>query len=137
MSKFKVGDRVLVKAPANENDGPCWDWEEMGAFNNTVHVVTGRDDEGWITFDGTPFVFSDDWMTLADECGDISDDPATITRRDRFAMAALPAIITISSAGQHDPGPVGGDVTRAQRIVFDCYELADAMEAARNKEGGS
>lgn len=51
--------------------------------------------------------------------------------RDQFAMAALPAIITATSAGQHDPRPVGSDMPLVEAMARDAYLLADAMLAAR------
>lgn len=51
------------------------------------------------------------------------DDPTTITRRDRFAIAALQVLYVLGS-------------TDYDFLASSAYELADAMEAARNKEGG-
>lgn len=49
------------------------------------------------------------------------------TLRDQFAMAALPAILTATCAGQHTP-KVG--VTLEASMALDAYNIADAMLAA-------
>lgn len=51
------------------------------------------------------------------------EDPTTLTRRDRFAMAALQVLYVLGS-------------TDYDFLASSAYELADAMELARNKEGG-
>lgn len=66
------------------------------------------------------------------------DDPACrgMSLRDAFAMAALPAIITATSAGQHWAGgnmPGKDEASMAERIAFDSYEVADAMLAQRDR----
>lgn len=50
--------------------------------------------------------------------------------RDRFAMAALPAILAATCAGQHTP-KVG--MTLEASIALSAYNIADAMMEARNK----
>lgn len=56
--------------------------------------------------------------------------------RDYFAAQALPAIISATSAGQHEPGKdmaesVGINVEA--KIAFDTYRIADAMIAERER----
>lgn len=52
------------------------------------------------------------------------DDPTTLTRRDRFAMAALTGFLAFPECeGSYE------------YIAEQVYRIADAMEAARNKEG--
>lgn len=52
------------------------------------------------------------------------------TLRDKFAMAALPAVITATSAGQHLRILPDGKGIR-QAMAEDAYYLADAMMEAR------
>ena len=54
------------------------------------------------------------------------------TLRDEIAIAALPAIIAATSAGQHHPQMREGDVVIASAIARDAYGMADAFMAARN-----
>ena len=54
-----------------------------------------------------------------------------MTLRDWFAGRALPAIISATSAGQHQPGVMGDDRSIQTRMAEDAYKLADAMLAAR------
>lgn len=53
--------------------------------------------------------------------------------RDQFALAALPAIITATSNGQHHPGTNLEGATIIEAIAHDAYELADAMLRERGK----
>lgn len=56
-----------------------------------------------------------------------------MTLRDWFAGQALAAIITATSAGQHNPDKPGDDRTIIQAMARDAYELADAILAERSK----
>jgi len=56
-----------------------------------------------------------------------------MTLRDWFAGQALPAIISATSAGQHQPLMPGNGVTLIQAMARDAYDLADAMLAERAK----
>ena len=62
----------------------------------------------------------------------LSDDGMTL--RDWLAGQALPAIITATSAGQHDPSAKHGKGVVGS-MAADAYEIADAMIAARAKGG--
>lgn len=53
-----------------------------------------------------------------------------MTLRDWFAGQALPAIVTATSAGQHDPSAKHGKGVVGS-MAADAYEIADAMLAAR------
>ena len=56
------------------------------------------------------------------------EDPTTLTRRDRFAMSAMCGLIAQSNGTALSSTPaIGADFA---------YRMADAMELARNKEGG-
>lgn len=57
-------------------------------------------------------------------------DPG-MSLRDAVAIAALPAIITATSNGQHRPGANLEGATIAEAIVHDALEMADAFLAAR------
>ena len=106
MSKFKVGDRV------RSLDGVC------------EGVVTHFCDEG------LPVMDTDDIQNSGWPEGHLEiaprpqEDITTPTRRDHFAMAALTGLIAKYG------NDAGYDIHR------DAYSHADAMEAARNKEGG-
>lgn len=54
-----------------------------------------------------------------------------MTLRDWFAGQALNAIITATSAGQHNPIREGRDTEAG--MAHDAYSLADAMLAERQK----
>lgn len=54
----------------------------------------------------------------------------TMTRRDRFAMAAMPALIT-SSNEDYNAGKRGDEYPTIDEWVSDAYRIADAMEQAR------
>lgn len=56
-----------------------------------------------------------------------------MTLRDWFAGQALPAIISATSAGQHDPSQKHGKGVELS-IAMDAYLLADAMIAARGDQ---
>lgn len=58
---------------------------------------------------------------------------AGMTLRDWFAGQALPAIITATSARQHDPGTRGDDRRLIDRMASDAYDIADAMIAERQR----
>lgn len=51
--------------------------------------------------------------------------------RDYFAGQALPAVIVVTSEGNHRPIMRDGERTIAPAIARDAYEMADAMLAAR------
>lgn len=53
------------------------------------------------------------------------EDPTTLTRRDRFAMAALTGLLANNDAS---------GIPLAFAVMS--YDIADAMETARNNEGG-
>lgn len=118
MSKFKVGDRVQFR-------------EKFLSYPEG-HISTV------VSFDwaGDPEITKPDGSIdnfferdLADMVVILRDpDPTTLTRRDRFAMSALTEMIAYCrrADGTFDVGVVAGR----------CYQLADAMELARNKEGG-
>jgi hypothetical protein len=58
--------------------------------------------------------------------------------RDWFAGQALGHIISVTSAGQHQPGRGPLDERPIQeRIAGDAYAMADAMLAARKAEGAT
>lgn len=54
--------------------------------------------------------------------------------RDEIAMRALPAIITATSAGQHNVNITSGRPS-IQLMAKDAYEIADAMLIARKVVG--
>lgn len=57
------------------------------------------------------------------------EDPTTLTRRDRFAMAALTGLCAnCDSTGMFSWTPEG--------VADYASQIADLMEAARDKEGG-
>lgn len=107
MSKFKVGDR------ARSSDGLY------------LGTVTHFCDEGLPVMD-TDGIQDSGWPE-----GDLElvarpqEDTTTLTRRDQFAMAALTGMCA-------HPDCEGSYRDIAEQV----YRLADAMEAARNKEGG-
>lgn len=52
-----------------------------------------------------------------------------MSQREYFAAAALPAIISATSNGQHVPAPHLEGATIIERIAHDAYAMADAMLA--------
>jgi hypothetical protein len=50
-----------------------------------------------------------------------------MSQREYFAAAALPAIITATSRGEHQPGFNLEGATMIERIAHDAYAMADAM----------
>lgn len=59
-----------------------------------------------------------------------------MTLRDYFAGQALPAVISATSAGTHQPGLSNPDIAGRpieDRIAYDAYRLADAMLKERSK----
>ena len=121
MSKFKVGDRVRFKRSGINSCGQVPGFED---------VVVSLDKNGDAVVSSDPASVADvGWSESVIEVIPPSPaDPTTLTRRDRFAMVALTEMIAYCrrADGTFDVGVVAGR----------CYQLADAMEAARNKEGG-
>lgn len=116
MSKFKVGDRVKVI----DAESVCAPGRLDGRVG-TVTKVVGRGDEVsyYVSCDGEPDSWCFGEANLRHHC-----DLTTLTRRDHFAMAALTGILG------------GGEVEYYPSLAEQCYKIADAMELARNKEGG-
>lgn len=56
------------------------------------------------------------------------------TLRDRIAMAALPAVIAATSAGQHRPPANEGDTHTGFAIAREAYSVADAMLKTRKED---
>jgi hypothetical protein len=67
-----------------------------------------------------------------DDGSHFTDHPG-MTLRDWFAGQALPAIIVVTSAGQHSPSGLGEGATVQEALALDAYALADAMLAEREK----
>lgn len=114
MSKFKVGDRVVMIGRAGPRD-------ILVATLNRL-IPDGEPFAGeWeaTCSDGDDAIFREDQIELI---GAPQADTTTLTRRDHFAMAALTGFVV---QGCYD----------YQAVAQHSYELADAMEAARNKEG--
>lgn len=108
MSKFKVGD--LARTLWGKN-GIVTHFDELG------RPVLDRDvlkHSGW---EDSELELISREVVHNDEL-----DSTTLTRRDHFAMAALTGFV---AQGCYD----------YQAMSQHSYELADAMEAARNKEG--
>lgn len=120
MSKFKVGDRVRFKA----------EFEEYTEGQIAEVAWTGL--MGEVALRGDPDIWSEDRLDLRSELvagnGSESRDITTLTRRDQFAMAALTGLLSGHMAAEEG-------VTYADRVSNGAYEIADAMEAARNREG--
>lgn len=53
---------------------------------------------------------------------------AVMTLRDVFAVAAMHAILNVTSHGLHSPRP---DISTDDSIALDAYTLSDAMLKAR------
>lgn len=115
MSKFKVGDRVVMK-------GECGGAliATLDRFIPEGEVFAGQ----WQATcdDGDPAVFHEHQLELIGARQ--PDEGASLTRRDHFAMAALTGLLANS-------GSYGVSIA----FAVMAYDLADAMEAARNKEG--
>lgn len=113
MSKFKVGDRVQFREKfLSYPEG----------YVSTVVSLDWTGDPEITKPDGTVDNFFE--RDLADMVVVLRDpDTTTLTRRDHFAMAALTGFVV---QGCYD----------YQAMAQHSYDLADAMEAARNKEGG-
>lgn len=113
MSKFKVGDRVVMS-------GTCGGAliATLDRFIPEGEVFAGQ----WQATcdDGDPAVFHEHQLELIGARQPDEDTP--LTRRDHFAMAAL-------------TGMKVGSEWDASYYARRSYEIADAMEAARNKEG--
>jgi len=68
MSKFKVGQRVLVRKPKKLGALTCRWIEAMDLEHNTIQVIGFIDEEGDITFRvGSGFYFSRLWLTPVGE----------------------------------------------------------------------
>lgn len=65
--------------------------------------------------------------------GSLSMRDPGMTLRDRIAIAALPAIITATSNGQHQPGANLEGATITEGMAHDAYAVADAMLRERSK----
>ena len=123
MSKFKAGDLVRVTAPIDRFDGPGWA-VSMNHLDSAVVKVEEPFDKhgGKHCFSSGEWTIADDWAEIVSPSADLT----TLTRRDHFAMAALTGLLSNGLVRNMDgPSDVSGLA----------YELADAMEAARNKEG--
>jgi hypothetical protein len=59
-------------------------------------------------------------------------EPVGPTLRDLFAMAALPAIITATSAGKHQPSRERPNIEAA--MVADAFAIADEMMKERVRD---
>ena len=116
MSKFKVGDRVRFKRSGINSCGQVPGFED---------VVVSLDKNGDAVVSSDPASVADvGWSESVIEVIPPSPaDPTTLTRRDRFAMAALQVLYVLGS-------------TDYDFLASSAYQLADAMEAARNKDGG-
>lgn len=112
MSKFKVGDRVQFRER-------FLSYPE-GYVSTVVRFDWAGDPE--ITKpDGTVDNFFE-W-DLANKVVVLRDpEPTTLTRRDRFAMAALTGLLMMREYGTYEGR------------VSDAFTIADLMESARNKE---
>ena len=114
MSKFKVGDRVRTT-----DSMYCGVVTHFCQSGLPVMDTDADQVRGW----------PEGQLVLVDHSG---DDPTTLTRRDHFAMAALTGLLAYSShegtGSCHNNSDVMGAAVAA-------YDYADAMEAARNKEG--
>lgn len=125
MSKFKVGDLVLVKKPVDTHKGPAW-VGSMDHLDATIVEVEGPFSEhgGMMCFSSGEWIIADDWAEIVSP----ADDPSTLTRRDHFAMAALTGLCAnCDSTGMFAWTPEG--------VTDFASRIADLMEAARNKEG--
>lgn len=78
------------------------------------------------TKDGGP-AFPNRWANEGENEG--------MTLRDWFAGKAIPAIIAATSDGKHQPNIKDGEHIRFA-IARDAYDMADAMLAAREGQGG-
>lgn len=58
---------------------------------------------------------------------------AGMSLRDYFAAQALPAVIAVTSAGQHQPSVRDSDTHIIFAIARDAYFAADAMLKAREE----
>lgn len=116
MSKFKVGDRVRFR-------------EDFGSypagFVAYVHRLDHDGDPEICTPNGEADNFcTDTLLELADIISGATANPTTLTRRDHFAMAALTGFLAFPECeGSYE------------YIAEQVYRIANAMEAARNKEG--
>lgn len=117
MSKFKVGDRVVV----------------IGGGDSVVATLNRLIPDGemfsgeWeaTCTDGDDAIFREDQIELI---GAPQPDQATLTRRDRFAMAALTGLCAnCDSTGMFARTPEG--------VADFAGRIADLMEVARNKGG--
>lgn len=119
MSKFKVGDRVRFVVNAGDRAGRVF--SVVGLDRDGDPVI----DDGECSPDCGHF---SDWLELVEPLG----DQTTLTRRDHFAMAALTGVM---GSGDITIELLFEDEESRRRVSVWSYELADAMEAARNKEG--
>lgn len=118
MSKFKAGDRVVMIGRGGPGD------VLVATLNRLIPEGESFAGEWQATCsDGDGAVFREDQIELI---GAPRSDQATLTRRDRFAMAALTGLLSNGLVKNLD-GP--------DDVAGLAYELASAMEAARNKEG--
>lgn len=120
MSKFKAGDRVLV---TNPRDDFCERPESCAGMTGEVTHIWGESCEVRLS---EPVGKYREWGFEVSELSGVTDfqpDTTTLTRRDHFAMAALTGLLAKYG------NDAGYDIHR------DAYSHADAMEAARNKEG--
>lgn len=105
MSKFKVGDRVRTT-----DSMYCGVVTHFCQSGLPVMDTDADQARGW----------PEGQLVLVGHSG---DNTTTLTRRDHFAMSAMTGILG------------GGEVEYYPNLAEQCYKIADAMEAARNKEG--
>lgn len=129
MSKFKVGDRVVITKPHDEEEYPYWcRGMDCMTYGPVIVEGIGAEDQDCVPcFRIGEYIYAESWAEIASESALESEDPTTLTRRDRFAMAALTGIL---------PGCSGLSKDEFLTVAGAAYDFADAMDLARNKEGG-
>lgn len=128
---LKVGDVVRLKKPANVEEYPYWDEEEMDKFDGRLVTVKTTDGREFTTVESGVWVFANSWaephpaILCAGESSDRAPSPE-ITLRDQFAMAALTGLLVSGgkSSSRGDP-----HVT----LAIASYATADAMIAERER----
>lgn len=63
MSKFKIGDRVVITQKTETNTQPTC-VEEMVAIarENREHIVAGQDWGGYVKLEGMRWVWNENWL---------------------------------------------------------------------------
>lgn len=125
MSKFKVGDLVIMIG----GDGPS---DVLVATLDRLIPYSEPYVGEWraTCINGDPAVFREDQIALIERPP--RPDPTALTRRDHFAMAALTGVM---GSGDLSLKTMLTDEESRRRVSDFSYKIADAMEAARNKEG--